>query len=60
METGLPVNGQKIITNCFNCDSEFEEAQELGKPCFCDPETGGCGWRFILRAHNKHLGEPNK
>jgi len=59
---GLPTNGQKIITNCPNCDAEFEEPQELGKPAYCDESYGGCGWRFVLRTHNSILkqGEPDK
>ena len=51
----IPQKGDKVIESCFNCDMEFEQPQAIGDPCFCDPDEGGCGWRFRLSTITKHL-----
>lgn len=51
----LPNNGDRVVDSCPNCDNQFEESQPLGENTLCDPETGGCGFRFKLSAVKNKL-----
>ena len=53
----IPQNGDPVIESCFNCDSHFETAQKIGDVIHCDPDDGGCGWRFKLQTVTRHLKE---
>lgn len=51
----LPSNGDKVITECPNCENHFEDSQEMGTTILCDSEDGGCGFKFKILAVKSKL-----